>query len=415
LRNLLLVARFEVHSALSKRSFWVTTFILPVLILGLTFGSQLLFDAPDTEFDLQAGEIPLKATRTGLVDPAGLVDPVQAKQLYSVLPDEAAARSALDDGEIEAFFILDTQSLQTGEVTLVMKEFAPFSQASQAALLEQLLQQHISSQAGLNNLLAQPLENVELISLSPGNAAGFSDPLEQSSFLIPYAVLFLFFMVISISSGMALRAVSKEKENRTAEILLVSVRPRDLLAGKLLGLSLVTLLQILMWFLVLQSGSQQAIPFLEAGTYLFPQSLLAWGIPFLLTGFLMYGSALLIIGVLAPSAREGTQLTFLVYLPLMVPLMLNSLFATAPESAPVLFLSMFPLTAPLSMVTRLAISPVPVEEAAASLAGVLLTALLLLHIASRLFRADTLLSSAALNPKRLAAELRSVFMNSGRH
>ena len=165
-----------------------------------------------------------------------------------------------------------------------------------------------------------------------------------------------------------------------------------------------------MWFLVLQLGSRNPLPFLDLPNgYKLPDNLVFWAIPLLLSGFVMYGSALIAIGVLAPTARESSQFTFLIYLPLMLPMILNSLFVTAPQSALVTFLSLFPPTAPLSMITRLTVVPVPLWELAASLAGIVLVAGFLLLAASRLFRADTLLSSSSLDIKRLVSEFLAVF------
>ncbi|MBN1267694.1 MAG: ABC transporter permease [Anaerolineales bacterium] len=409
MKNTFLVARFEFQSILSKRSFWITTFILPILILGLTFGSQLLFSASEHETSAERGTIPGIPAKTGLVDPAGLLSLEETSEIFIHYPNEEEARAALRRGEIETCLLLQGSSIESGQVDLIVREYSPLKQISQTALMETFLDQNLVTGTTMAELLSDPMGNVQMESLLPGTESGGTSSIESSSFLVPYLILFLFFMMISISSGMALRAVSKEKENNTAEILLVCLRPRELLSGKLIGLSAITLLQILIWFLVLKLGSRQPLPFLDlpAGFQL-PNTLILWGIPFLMAGFLMYGSALIVLGVLAPTAREGTQFTFMVYLPLMVPMMLNSLFVTAPQSPLVTFLSLFPPTAPLSMVTRLTIVPVPLWELVGSLAGVLLAAGLLLHTASQLFRADTLLSSASLNFKRLLTELLAV-------
>ena len=410
MKNVWYVARFEFQSILSKRSFWVTTFLLPVLILGLTFGSQLVFSTSDSQQNLNQEQVPVMPENTGLVDPASILDKESIRDSFILYPSKTAAQSALQIGEIDACFVLDASTIQTGQVEMIVREYSPFQQLAQSELMEGLLEQHLSPDRTITTLLSDPFVNIELVSLAPEPGTGFVEPLAGSDFFVPYIILFLFFMMISSSSGMALRAVSKEKENQTAEILLGSLRPIELLTGKLIGISAVTLLQILMWFLVLQLGSRNPLPFLDLPNgYKLPDNLVFWAIPLLLSGFVMYGSALIAIGVLAPTARESSQFTFLIYLPLMLPMILNSLFVTAPQSALVTFLSLFPPTAPLSMITRLTVVPVPLWELAASLAGIVLVAGFLLLAASRLFRADTLLSSSSLDIKRLVSEFLAVF------
>jgi ABC-2 type transport system permease protein len=99
--------------------------------------------------------------------------------------------------------------------------------------------------------------------------------------------------------------------------------------------------------------------------------------------------------------REGSQLTFVVLLPLMLPLALNAAFVRAPDGPLTTLLSLFPLTAPTSMITRLVVSEVPTWQPVAGLLGLAATTYLFVLIAARFFRAETLLSTAPLRwPRR---------------
>ena len=128
---------------------------------------------------------------------------------------------------------------------------------------------------------------------------------------------------------------------------------------------------------------------------------------YFLLGYLMYASALAAIGVLAPTAREAAQFTFIVILPLLIPLWLSSAFIEEPNGGLAVFLSLFPLTAPLAMAARLATASVPAWQPAVELVGLTLVAYWFVLVAARLFRADTLLSTASLTWKRIGQELRA--------
>jgi ABC-2 type transport system permease protein len=203
-----------------------------------------------------------------------------------------------------------------------------------------------------------------------------------------------------------LNSVSREKENRTAEILLISLEPKQLMTGKVIGLGLVALFQMSVWL----SGAIYALNnsnqiFEAANNFQLPDGFFGLALVYFILGYFLYASILGSIGVLAPNAREGGQFTFVAILPLLVPLWFNYIFTESPDGPVSVFLSLFPLTAPSSMITRLTTSHIPLWQIILSLAGLVLTAYFFVMLASRLFRADTLLSSENLSFKRLKQEL----------
>jgi ABC-2 type transport system permease protein len=188
---------------------------------------------------------------------------------------------------------------------------------------------------------------------------------------------------------------------------LVSLRPRDLMLGKILGLSVVALAQMAIWFggaLLILDQSQQLLQI--ASAFSLPPGFAMWGLLYFAFGYLLYASLMGAVGALAPSAREGGSITFMVLLPLMIPLWLNSTFIQSPNGTLATFLSMFPLTSPTSMMTRLSSGSVPAWQPLLGLAFLVITTYLVVLLAARFFRADNLLSESALGWKRLVAEFR---------
>jgi len=137
-----------------------------------------------------------------------------------------------------------------------------------------------------------------------------------------------------------------------------------------------------------------------------PQGFFVWALLYFVLGYFLYASVLGALGALAPSTREGAQFTFLVLLPLFIPLMLNSVLIESPNSGLTIFLSLFPLTSPVTMIARLAASNVPIEQLLLGLALLAITTYGIIVYAARFFRADTLLSFSALNLKRIVQEIR---------
>ncbi len=192
-----------------------------------------------------------------------------------------------------------------------------------------------------------------------------------------------------------------------AEVLLLSLRPRDLMLGKIVGLGFVALVQMGIWLggSLLTLERNRALLDLAADAVILPPGFIGWAIAFFLLGFLVYAAMLGAIGALAPSAREGSQFTFIILLPLMLPLWFQSAFIQAPNGVLATFFSLFPLSAPMAMITRMVTTTVPLWQIVLSLALLAATAYGLVVLAARFFRADTLLSDATLDWKRLRGEL----------
>lgn len=406
MRNVLIVVKFEILTNLGRRSFWISTVLLPVVVIFFNVGMQVVArntfrQAGDV---LTTGESAGQPQVVGYVDEAGLIrelPPSLSADVLRSFSNEAAAQSALEAGELSSYYLISADFLKTGALILVDQELRVTGDLH-VGLLEYVLNYNLTGDQNLASFLAEPVVQVKSQSLAPGPPVASPNPL---AYLLPFAIMFVFFFLITMSSGFMLQSVSREKENRTMEVLLVSLAARELMLGKVLGLSVIALLQIFAWLaggqLILGWGSR----LLEAGVAItLPTGLIVWGLIYFLLGYLLYASIMGAIGALAPNAREAGSFTFLVILPLMIPLGLNYQFIHAPHSSLSVFLSLFPLTSPLAMVTRLATGAVQGWQPALGLMILALTTYAVILFAARFFRADTLLSGAVLEWRRLVVE-----------
>lgn len=408
MRNVLTVIKYELHAILSKPSFWLTTFLLPLLIVGINVGTQLLIqnEINDARPPVDATK-PAGAPTIALVDEAGLIQrtppgiPAEALQTY---PCQEAARAALEAGKLNQFYIIPTGFMKTGELVLVVNKFAPISSATDQEIIRYLLSANLVDDPARAAALVEPLWSVETHALVPQEPGRQESPLTTA---IPLAIIMIFYFILVFTGSFLLQSVTREKENRTAEVLLVSLRPRELLLGKILGLATIALAQVALWvgggLLALDRARQMVA---TVASFALPVRFFVWGLLYFLLGYLLYGALMAGLGALAPSAREGNQAIFVMVVPLMIPLLANIVFSEAPNGALATILSLFPLTAPVSMPTRLAVAEVPLWQPPVGLALLALSTYLFVLLAGQLFRADTLLSSGALNWARVTRELR---------
>jgi ABC-2 type transport system permease protein len=403
--NVFLILKHEIQTILSKRSFWVMTFIFPAAILGLNFGTQIISERsmPEPEEMIPTGDL----SPIGYVDFSGIIQQIPPQipaGLMVDFTDETSAQSALQAGELLRYFVIPADFIESGSILQVEPQFNIF-QDMNTNLIQYLITYNLLGDDVMAEMLAAPVIQVDSIALEPATPAA-SD--EMTSFLVPFAVLFIFFMVITMSSGFMLQSVTGEKENRTAEVLLLSLRPRDLMLGKILGLSVIALFQMSIWLgaglIVLGRASDL---WDSAAAISLPPGFILWALLYFILGFLLYGSLMGAIGTLAPNAREVGSITFIVLSPLMLPLMLNFIFINAPDSPLATALSLFPLTAPVAMATRLVSGQVPTWQLLLGLLSLAITTYLVILLSARFFRADTLLSIDAFDWKKVLSALRS--------
>jgi ABC-2 type transport system permease protein len=408
MHNTFLVLKHEVKTTLAKRSFWFTTFLFPLLIMAFTLVPQLL-----------AGDAIAQSTQAALMPPAGTsatIGYVDRAEIVRALPadlapetlrayaSEAAAQAALQAGEIMRYYVVPAGFLETGQVSLVTPQGSIFTSPESYSVMEYVLDSNLLGDAALARLVMSPTDGAKQMILRPDPTQSQADP---SAFGVTFLVMFILFFTITLSSGYMLQSVVKEKENRTAEVLLLSVSPIQLMLGKIVGLGMLALFQMAIWLgggMLLASEGQSFLVD-TAGLSLSPGFVVLTLLYFLL-GFLLYASALGALGALAPNVREGSQFTFFLILPLLIPLWFNQVFVQDPNGPAATVLSLFPLTAPTAMVTRLAAGGVPAWQPVVGVLLLAVTSFGFILLAARFFRADTLLSTEALTMRRLRAELR---------
>jgi len=418
MRNIWIVIKHDIGATLRQRSFWIFTFLVPVILLALNVYNVIESGAvggtdSDTSEEESASLAALGAI--GLVDEANLIakmPPDFPDGIFVRFPDEDTARAALENGQVEQYVLLPADYVRSGQIEIYDRDFQIMSTgenmgvASLGSNTEWVLPYIINYNLVGDEQLLVALQNpvpgalAEYHVLRPSDETGTGN--EGLARIVGTVLPYLYYFLLLMGSSYLLRSVVAEKENRTAEVLLLSLDPRELMIGKMLAMSAVMWLQVIVWvgggIILLNRGTD----LLNLGQFSFPPGFLAWALAFLILGYLLYASVMAAAGAIAPNAREGGQVTWLLVIPLMPTLMFGMEFVGNPNSTLPLVLSLFPFSAPSAMVTRLALAQVPLWQILVSLAGLALTTYLFITLAGRFFRAGNLLSQESFNWRRLA-------------
>jgi ABC-2 type transport system permease protein len=411
MRNIGLVAKYTFLTTVRTRSFWVITFLVPAFLLVFQVYSAL--QEGDVGRDMGAqeeaqGGLPV----LGLVDEAGLLEklpPEFPETLFTRFTDLEAGRAAVRSGQVDQLIYLPASYLADGAVTVYDRNYQVTSSGADAGLgfgsqnewiLPYLINYNLTGDAQLSAALRNPTPGILARYHALNPPAPVDEGTQTLALLIGRIMPYIFYFILLFSSSYLLRSVSAEKESRTAEVLLLSIEPRQFMLGKVIGLGVVTLIQFLFWIASGYFALQRGATALGIATLELSPIFLFWSVLFLLFGYLAFGGIMAAGGALAPNAREGNQLIWILILPLLPTLLFASDFSENANGILPVVLSLFPLSAPSAMVTRLAITEVPLWQILVSLAGLALTAYLIISLAGRFFRAENLLSDTSLNVKR---------------
>ncbi len=409
-RNIWRVFRYELKRNLQRKGFLFTTFGIPLISFALFYGyqfiSQLDFGGSSGDTETTAEKSPQDTLKelaldfdfrgiqaAGYVDYSGLFSNPQIP-LDGLIPyaDETAAQHALDAGTIDVYYVIGQDFLTTGDTLLTIPHLAlnKFNPAPVEKLVYNILAGDVDPALLLR--LRFPA-NIQKINIQRENVV----QSEGASLTIVYVFSITFLLGVFLTNGYLMQSVIEEKESQLIEILIASVRPTQLLAGKVLALGLLGLLQIVIWigaiilFVRLAAGSTLDTLAVIANIHI-PYEILPLLLAYFLLGYLFFAAAYGAVGALSSSMREGPAYAVIFTLPAAIPYYFFTLFVGAPDSPLPVALSIFPLTAPLSMTMRMVVFDVPTWEILVSLALLALSAVGMMWVAGRLFRVQTLLS-----------------------
>lgn len=211
------------------------------------------------------------------------------------------------------------------------------------------------------------------------------------SFLVPMLLGVMMFMMILVGSTPLMQVVFEEKTMRIAEVLLGSVTPFQLMAGKLIGMVGVSLVSVLVYM-----GGAYWSAHHYGYTHYAPLSLIAWFLVFQSVGVVMYGSLFIAIGSACADVKDTQSMIMPVMLLLMIPLFALVSIIESPAGTMATVLGYVPFWTPLVMVTRLAIPPtVPLWQPLVGLGGMFLMTIACIYVGGRIFRVGLLMQGKA--------------------
>lgn len=436
-----LIIEREYITRVRKVSFIVMSLLMPVGMLLVMLLPTLIAYVGTTE-----------TSRVAVIDRTGRyaqgLDDCKAVA-YSLLPpdtDEAGLRDTYAGSGFDAYMVIDGRPSERDSVRLYSANTLPIEVSSHTednlrdALKKEIMNSYPAHSPALDSLFVSVGEaraHVTTINLSEDGSE--SENFAEVGMVVSMLAAMLIYMFVIITGSQVMQGVMEEKSNRIVEVLISSVKPFELMMGKIIGISLVALTQMAIWAVLglviaaiasvfmlpeaignidpanidpsavagMSSAAQAAAtdPGLVADilTRLESVNFVQLGVLFVvyfIGGYLLYASLFAICGAAIDSPSEGNSLSLIVMIPLMAAVYIAIHTMQDPASPLSFWSSLIPFTSPVIMIARLPFG-VPAWEIALSIAILFGSFVLTTWMAARIYRVGILMYGKKVTLKEL--------------
>jgi ABC-2 type transport system permease protein len=372
-----LIAKREYLTNVRRRSFLLATFGFPILMIALMAASALI--------SAGAGQ---QAREIGYVDESGVLAPHLQDPGFQAFPSVPEAQAGLRAGTISAFYHIPKDYLDTGKVQLVYRDGQPGAQVQKK--FDSYLKANLV--AGLDPAAAaRAIDGPSGLIVRNADGSRQADSRSIIGIVLPFAFGFFLAFALMSASSYLLRAISEEKESRMIEVMVTSLSPTQLVAGKAVGLVGVALTQVILWAAVVIGGLAAVSRFVESlGGLAVPWSLIGVLALYLVPMFALAASMAVAIGVNLTESNQDQQVAMGMSVLFLLPLGFTPLLFSSPDGPAMVALTFFPTTSPLTVAMRWGATVVPLWQLVLSLSILSGCAVLGMWGAPRVFRAGML-------------------------
>jgi ABC-2 type transport system permease protein len=431
MEKLWIIIKREYLTRVTRKSFIIATLLTP-----LAFG--LLMVVVGVIFAYQSDDVKnIVISDEGNVLKRAIAD---SKSLYFTFSNESLdeLKGRYNQGEFDGILILpspdpdDIDNKKWVVSFLADKQLEPEAMSRMKSELEKKMRSYRMEQLGIEEKMLSKIDVNVVVDPDQVNKRPGAAPQEKAFTSLTSAVAsgigmvigILMYLMVFINGSMVMRSVMEEKTSRIVEVMISSVKPFQLMLGKLIGVGAVGITQLLIWGILLPVIALIAAPFIASGAD--PQAMMemqgaAMAAPpvdvdsfnpvqlieelkrmnwplilttfilFFLGGFFIYSSLFAAVGsAIGDDMGEGQSLTIPITVPVLLAFYIMIVAVRSPNSTLAVWASIFPLFSPIVMPARIAFDP-PVWQIVLSLVLLIASALFFVWLSARIYRVGILM------------------------
>jgi len=433
-----IILKREYLTRVKKKSFIITTLLVPLFFAALMVVPIWL----STRDDKQERRIAVYDESSLFLDQLG----EEGYTKYHFIPQSKydSLKRNLENSEFYAVLYIPANIYTVNSAELLSSRQLPLELSEQierklSQIIETDKRSKVIQEAGIPDLEDKLASTKTRININTMKVTATGEQKKSSSivaFIASYGMGFIIYFFVFMYGSMVMRSVMEEKKNRIVEVIISSVKPFQLMTGKIVGTALVGLTQVAIWivlgiaalgvvqgFFTAEATREMGQSILESQQQVGPmtpsvpeqsqiagilESIANLNIPLLIFGFLfyflggylLYSSLMGAIGAAVDNDEDSQQLVFPVTFPLILSIMLLIAISRNPEGAVAFWASIIPLTSPVCMLARLPFSP-PAWEILLSMVLLVLTTIGAIWAGAKIYRTGILMYGKKVNLKEL--------------
>ncbi|MFA6945690.1 MAG: ABC transporter permease [Pedobacter sp.] len=424
MNKILLIIKREYFSRVKKKSFLIMTFLVPLLIIGMY---ALIF-----ALSMRGGD---NIPAVEIIDDSGIFNKVlENKKSVSFSKSEltlAEAKKKVIDNEDAFILHIPADITSGGNIEMFSQKKAGLSVISTIEnQLNDQMRTKLLADAGIDAATLDKIKPKLSVVSKELTLEGEKDSSSGAAMAVGFAAAILIYMSLFIYGIQVMRGIIEEKTSRIVEVVISSVKPFQLMMGKIIGIGLVGLTQFLLWIILsislmtvasqlifkgkmeqvksempmakqaaAASGDGPGMDIIKAVQtvkwgYILPVFLI-----FFLGGYMLYSALFAAVGSAVDSDTETQQFMLPITLPLLFTYIMSfSFIVNNPDSSLSFWLSIIPFTSPIAMMVRLPFG-VPNWELALSIFLLISGFIFTTWVASRIYRVGILMYGKKVNFK----------------
>jgi ABC-2 type transport system permease protein len=423
MRKVWVVVRREFTEKVRNKWFIISTLVVPVLMAAVVVLPILLAERGGGHRSIAVLDLTTSDFGENVAQRLDAVDRLTASLVEVELVDLESAADSLTGlvglKRLDGYLLVSDETVEDGRAEYRGSNISSLTdmQSMERRLRQAVLVERLE-RVGVDPSLVERAQipvNMETVGIRGGE---LTDESGEARFFFAYTVWFVLYIAILVYGVQVMGAVVEEKTSRIIEVLVSSLRPFQLLAGKVLGVGAVGLFQFMIWGvsawalirhrdvvlgvlgISAPTGSGFRLPEVTAGT-------LAIIVTFFLLGYFLYAAMFAAVAAMSSSEAEARQAQTPVVMLLVLPSVLLIGILQQPDSTLALTLSIVPFSSPIAMPVRWAAAEVPPVEVAASVGALVVTLWLVTWIAARIYRVGILMYGKRPNIKELVRWVRT--------
>lgn len=426
--NIGIIIRREYIERVSKKSFIITTLLMPIIML-------LLSAAPALIMELNTSE----TKSIVVIDNSGEILPLiennaTAKFTSTDQPLDTLMKKETVDGilVIEKDIVTHPENLRLYTRDAASTELTNNIQNQVERIVEQKRIKAYNIE-GLTKILKDVEVNVTLPTSRITDSNETTESSNMLSSIMGIGMAFILYIFLMMYGQMVMTSIIEEKNNRVLELMVSSVKPSQLMMGKIIGVGLVAVTQVILWCALLTAISAFVMPAmlpdavtadlsaynagtLEAatattdmelvkalsslGSVWYIISIFAYILLFLVGGFLLYAAINAAFGSAVDNIQDAGQLQVFVVIPIIIGLVFSMSVIADPSSPLAIWLSFIPFTSPMVMMARIPFD-IPTWQIVTSLVILYASFLITVWIAAKIYRVGIFMYGKKPNLKEL--------------